>query len=80
MSRRDDYLNIWVVYNSPIDYPGLYVARLFHNDVPSNTVLTGFKIDEVRSKLLGSGIYNKCDLIRFEKNESDDQHIVETWL
>lgn len=75
-------LRIWTVYGTnTIDYPGLYVARLFKGDKPTNNFFTHEDLEGVRtwihyeSKLLGEG-----HLYRFRRARGDDPVILETWL
>lgn len=63
-----------VVYFNTIDYPNVYIARIFHNDKPTNQTLGPTDtLDELRS-LIPYGLY------RLDRNEQDDKVIVEVWI
>jgi len=64
---------LWVVYDSPIDIPGWFVARKWLNETPTPELIQGKTLDELRSRL-------PKGLIRLERDSSDDPKIVETWI
>ncbi len=66
-------LPIWVIYNSPTDYPGQFVARKWFNDKPTGEVLLAASLDGLRSQL-PKGLH------RLERYPKDELQIVETWL
>lgn len=66
-------LPIWVVYNSPRDMPGWFVARQFEFDTPTNLFVRARTLDAVR-ELLPPG------LTRLPRDPRDEQHILEIWL
>jgi hypothetical protein len=66
-------LPIWVVYDSPVDLPGRFVARKWLNDHPTGELLQGKSLNEVREKL-PLGLY--C----VKRDPSDDPKIVESWI
>lgn len=72
-----DHLEVWAIYRSPSDYPGQYVARKFLATVPDPTptteMFTAATLGEIRA-LLPPGL--NC----FDRDDSDDPKIVETWL
>jgi hypothetical protein len=63
------------IYNSPEDYPGKYVARLFDSAIPSPTVYIVFsdRLENIRNII-------PKEMVRFIRSENDDKYIVETWL
>lgn len=63
----------WTIYKHPLDYPDKFVARKFILDKPTEEILIGDTLEEVRS-LLPKGF------TRIERNPSDVLSIVETWL
>lgn len=73
----DNYLAIWTVYNSPEDYPGLFVVRkwLVMDGVvtPTTEGGAGPSLEDVRA-LIPPG------LVRCPRQELDDPVIVESWL
>lgn len=73
----DDGLAMWTVYDHPIDYPDLFVARRFRivaglDPIAEPGVIMGATLDEVRA-LLPQG------LICLGRAPGDDPAIVETW-
>ncbi|WP_371438317.1 hypothetical protein [Polaromonas sp.] len=66
-------LAIWVVYDSPIDFPGRFVARKWLGDQATSETLEGKTLDELRGHL-PDGLY--C----LPRDESDDPKIVESWI
>lgn len=78
-TAREDELAMWVVYNSPPDYPGKFVARCWvirrgedePRAVPSLCIAP--TLEFVRGML-------PWGLHRQERRPEDDQTIVEVWL
>lgn len=70
---EQESLAVWVVYDSPIDFPGRFVARKWLNNTPTNDLLQATTLDELRNKL-PDGLY------RLDRDESDDSRIVESWI
>jgi len=75
-------LNIWVVYGTDtIDFPGMFVGRLFQNDKPTDNFYAHEDLEAVRTwilyeaKLLGDG-----HLYRLKRAVTDDPVILETWI
>jgi len=66
-------LAIWTVYQSPLDYPGRVVARRFLLDRPTDQIIIGSSLEEVRAQL-------PYGMLRIERSPSDEAHIVEVWL
>jgi hypothetical protein len=66
-------MRLYVIYQNPADFPGLYVCRVFENDRPTREHWTGRTLDEVRSQL-------PADLSRLPRADSDDPVIVEVWV
>jgi hypothetical protein len=69
-------LCIWVVYDSPSDYPGQFVARMFVLDKPTQTVLTEPTLGDLRALLLM--LYP--DLYCIPRQADDEPQIIEVWL
>lgn len=70
---KQTQLTIWVVYNSPIDFPGFFVARKWVGEEPTSELVRGATLEEVRGKLPG-GLY------KLNRHEADDPKIIETWI
>jgi len=66
-------LPIWTIYDNPLDYPGLFVAREFNYDRATDKVLTDTTLDGLRRKL-------PPNLTCIKRYPSDNPHIVESWL
>ncbi|MBC3871517.1 hypothetical protein [Undibacterium oligocarboniphilum] len=66
-------LAIWVIYNSPIDLPGRFVARKWLLNQPTPELLQAQTLEEIRSKL-------PLGLVRMPRDERDDPKIVESWF
>lgn len=66
-------LEIWVVYDSPIDLPGRFVARKWLNDQATPELLQATSLDDLRGKL-------PQGLFRIERDPTDDAKIVESWI
>jgi hypothetical protein len=66
-------LDVWIVYDSPSDFPGKFVARRFQVKTPTPDVLVADTLEGLR-KLLPQG------LVRLERTPHDQPHIVEVWV
>ena len=66
-------LELWTVYDSPIDLPGRFVARKWLLDQPTDELLQDKTLDGLRKKL-------PKGLMRMERSPQDDPKIVETWF
>lgn len=71
---NDPRLPMWNLFNSPTDFPGMYVARLFYNDEPQDKVLICEDLAELRKIMINKG------LARLERHDSDPAQFIETWL
>ncbi|MCK5923540.1 MAG: hypothetical protein KAG66_21575 [Methylococcales bacterium] len=67
-------LETWVVYASPLDFPGQFVTRLFKGETPTGRLFIDNDLGAVRDYLEMKGLV--C-LPRFPE---DDPTIVEVWL
>ena len=76
-----NYDNMFVpsitIYDSPADYRGAYVARLFESAVPAplNTFATSDSIEDLRDMIRVAG-FNFC----VPRDPHDHPVIVETWF
>lgn len=66
-------LELWTVYDSPIDLPGRFVARKWLLDHPTNEILQDKTLDGLRGKL-------PPGLTCLVRSPQDDPRIVETWM
>lgn len=64
---------IIAVYNSPSDYPGKYVARVWDINKPTKVIVIRDSLEEIRKTIPS---YMK----RLGACNMDDPVIVETWL
>lgn len=65
------------IYNSPADYKGMYVARLFESAVPAplGTFATSDNIKDLRDMIHAAGFY-----FRVPRDIHDHPVVVETWF
>jgi hypothetical protein len=66
-------LDVWIVYDSPSDFPGKFIARRFQMNTPTSDVLSADTLEALR-KLLPKG------LVRLDRTAHDQPHIVEVWV
>lgn len=72
-STSDDDSTIWVVYESPPDFPDQYVARRFQLNKLTSEFVVGNTLVEVRSKL-------PKGLFKLERSDRDDPMVRESWI
>ena len=72
-TENEDDGSIWVVYESPDDFPDQYVARRIHLNRVTSDYVVGNTLIEVRSKL-------PKGLFKIERSERDDPLIRESWI
>lgn len=74
-------LEMWTIYDHPLDYPDKYVARRWEilregnktKEHPSNDLLLAETVEELREQL-PRGLY------RLDRFAGDDPKILEVWL
>ena len=66
-----------VIYDSPKDYPEMYLCRIWEGagGHPTNTAMQKNSLEEMREDIQAAGF-----LIRFPRAEGDDPVILETWI
>jgi hypothetical protein len=69
----DDDDSIWIVYESPPDFPDQYVARRMKLNRPTGDFVVGNTMNDVRSKL-------PKGLFKIERSDRDDPLIRESWI
>lgn len=71
-------LELWTIYESPRDFPGVFVARKFvcgrYGAVPTDEHYMAETLEAVREKLPAT--VSAC----FPREENDSAAIVETWI
>lgn len=72
-STDEDDGSIWVVYESPPDFPDQYVARRIHLNRQTPDYVVGNTLIEVRSKL-------PKGLFKIERSARDDPQVRESWI
>jgi hypothetical protein len=72
-SAAEDDGSIWVVYESPADFPVKYVSRRLHLNRPTPDFVVGDTLMDVRAKL-------PKGLFKIERSELDDPQIRESWI
>ena len=65
---------IITIFNSPTDYPGKYVARVFDVGRPTNLAAVADTYEELL-EAIPTG-----QMLRMERAPNDDPVIVETWV
>jgi len=66
-------VELWTVYNHPLDFPDKYVARRFLNDKPTKEIKVGGTLNAVRSQL-------PRGLTNIGRQSGDDPFIEEVWI
>ena len=66
-------LDIWVIYDKPIDIPEKFVARKFINDNPTKTMYIDDTLEGIRKKI-------PAGLVNIGRYPDDDPKIVEVWI
>ena len=66
-----------VVYDSPKDFPGMYLCRIWEGSGchPTNTAMQKNSLEAMREDLQAAGFS-----IRFPRADGDDPAILETWI
>lgn len=76
----DDELTMYVVYDSPTDYPCEWVVRRFttrdSQAVPKELIYRGSNLGEARRAIVQAA----PNAIRFNRDLSDERQIVECWI
>lgn len=71
-------MSMWVVYDHPLDYPTVFVARRHEvtkeGSRPTDEAIASSNLDLLRDELVGRGL---TPLLR---NDGDDAKVVEVWL
>lgn len=73
-------MQMWTVYDHPLDYPNEYVARLWLS-IPGqpDPVWTAHTVACVELERLRE-FMTECGLTRIPRSEGDDPVIIETWM
>lgn len=66
-------LELWTIYDSPIDLPGSFVARKWVMETPTSELLQDKTLEGLREKL-------PPGLLCMPRSPGDDPKIVETWM
>jgi hypothetical protein len=66
-------LDIWVIYDNPLDAPGKFVARRHTLDGPTDEAYEADSLEDARG-LIPDG------LVRMPRDGRDEPQIVETWI
>lgn len=67
-------LSLWVVTENPSDFPGQYVARLWHGERATTTKIVAEDLKSIRREMLRRG------LMLVPRSPEDDPVIFEIWL
>jgi hypothetical protein len=68
-------LETWVVYDRPLDFPNVFVARRFEGVTPTKDLIQDVNLTQLRHAIRARG-----EFIRFTRAEGDDPKILEVWL
>ena len=78
MTKQDDVLKLWVVYDHPRDHPSTFIARLFviraNESQPTSEYMTAPRLGMIRAEMMRRG------LVCLPRDPSDDPKIVESWI
>jgi hypothetical protein len=77
LADNRDRLPMFAIYDSPSDFPGQFVARLFWT-LPE-CVATNFTIRAKDIEAL-QDIMESCGLVKLMRSEGDEPQIVESWI
>ena len=72
-----DRLGMWVLYDHPLDFPNLYVAR-YHHIEPGRSV-PGPAFGNVNLTVLRA-ILADAGRVKLMRSNDDDPAILETWI
>ena len=78
--NEEDNFNSWVIYNSPIEYPGEFVARRWVTTPPPVKIYPTDDIFRAKSLKIIRKEMERRYLYRLDRNPSDDPSIVECWI
>jgi len=67
-------LELWTIYDHPLDFPYGYIARKFVDSVPTETSISSSRLEQLRD------IFRKQQLTVFLRDDKDDPCIIETWF
>ncbi len=71
---KNNQLEIWVIFNRPLDYPNGLIARKFLNDRPTNEYIIGQNLNELRK------LFRKKGLVAISKSSDDPISLIESWI
>lgn len=71
--KRQTRIPLVCVYDHPVDYPDVYVARVWDGAKPTRIVVTAETLDGIRAKL-------PDQMIKLDRDENDDPCIAEVWI
>lgn len=63
------------VYKSPKDYPGMYVARVYDLQHPTNTIIVKQRLEELQRDIL-----KNTGMLFIRRFEEDDPSMVGVWV
>lgn len=75
------YLDMWIVYDHPTDFPTMYVARRQEIRAIDNggTRVTGDILHSTRLKDIRRDLYDR-GFTCIQRHEQDDPKIIEVWI
>ena len=75
-------MKLWAVYDSPLDFIGMYVAREFDipDGLPTEVHFAAIDLSEVRQWIINEAAKEMIVPYRLAAVDGDDPCILETWI
>lgn len=64
------------MFDSPLDCPGKFIARVFDGTKPTNTAITRETVEEIREDIKKAF----PSMLPFARNKEDNKSVVESWI
>lgn len=77
----DKVLSMWTIYYNTSDYPGLFVARRFELETPTDDMDTFLNLDKAREWVfMDAAKHGQCVPYCLSREEFDFPSVVESWI
>ena len=70
----DPFLRSWAIRFDTTDYPGKYIARLFHNEEVQDSVVVSKDLEVIRDFMRQLG------LVSIQPTPGDEKNLIEVWI
>ena len=70
----DRYIVSWAVHYDTPEHPGMYEARMFHNNIPQDTVCINHTLEHIRQAI------ESDRFIKMLPFDGDPPTLVEVWI